>query len=260
MGMAIVFSFYYTAGEFTPLAAPYIYDAVGPFFWFCAAATASAGILALTTGNGRVRLSFLNIWMVLMFIYTGAAIGYGVHVVMRMRDLYTLLPDILDVLSHGGFLLLDKWGIKPSDKMTQKLSKGGSIFTLVESLGAASMLYVMPYPFDFLFFLGLRPDIAAVMYVVIPGTVALLSLPAVLAIRNYFASEEKGVIKHRARYEGTPLFAFMCGNGVIEDPDAPNDEEDLASTFDGSSIDPEESESLIEVGSASDSLGSSYRR
>jgi hypothetical protein len=251
VSMGIVISFYTSSGEYTTLAAPYIYDGVGPFFWGSAALAAAVGGLVLVSTNEKMRKAFLTVWTILMFIYAGSVIAYGVHVVMRFRDLYTILPDLLDVLQSGGALLLEKAGINMSDKLAQKLSKGGSIFTLVESVSAATMMHIMPYPFDFLLFLGHRPDVASVIYVILPGAFAILSLPVVMAIRNYFQADHKGVVKHRERYEGVPLHHFMCGSYETEAYDCEAEEEDLASTFDGSSGDPDENESLLESGSDS---------
>ena len=266
--MAFVISFYTNSASFSNailFASPFIYDAVGPLFWGFSALICGMGFLVLLTTNSKVRNAFLNIWTVLMFLYAGATIAYGVHVVLGFYNLYAVLPDLFGAIGAGvtgvAESIASSFGGKVPEKLRDKLSPGSSLVTLAESFSVAAILRFLPYPFDFVVFMGHRLDVAAVLYVVFPGSFALLSAPVVLSIRNYFASEEKGVIKHRARYEGVPLMSFMCGGGDVDfdGNESGGEEEDLASTFDGSSSYSDENESLLPESSES-SRRSSYSR
>ena len=110
---------------------------------------------------------------------------------------------------------------------------------------------LMNYPLNMVFFMGMRPDLAIVGFIVLPACLCLMGIPFVFAIRNYLSSSQLGVKKHRSAYEHTPLSRFMC-NGPPGDDGEPLDEdydqeEDLASTFDGdySGKEEEEDELLI---------------
>jgi hypothetical protein len=258
--MALVFAAYTSAQAFTPLASSYIFDGLGPLFWACAGLTSLFGFLSLLTSNSKARAGLLNIWTALMFLYIIATIAYGVHVVLQLRNLYLIAPDIVDVLMKGGFLLVEELGASPNERLRRKFARGGSIFGIVESMSVAGLLKVMPFPFNFLLFMGFRPDISACLYVVIPGALALFSFPIVLSIRNYFASPERRVVNHRQRYEGVSLFQFLCGSEAEKNEDVPSDEEDLASTFAGSNSSEGEDQSLLGSSGASDAELSSRER
>lgn len=249
ISMGITLSFHSEAGALVPLAAPFIYDMMGPVFWISASLTASFGFLLLVSSGSGSRIALLNVWVALLLLHAAILLAYGIHTVLRIRDLYLIHNDVFKVISEGGLWLVDRFA-QPTDKLKQKVSQGGVLFVLAEHISAAGILKTAPYPFDFLFFLGLRPDVCAVLYVVLPGTFAFFSIPAAMAVRNYFAEQSSVVVKHRERYEDTPLSNFMCGSGQSYDDGELLDEEDLASTFDGSSLDPDESDSLLGISSS----------
>ena len=244
VSLGITLSFHSEAGALVPLAAPFIYDMMGPVFWISGGITGLVGFILLVASGSGTRIALLNVWVALLILHALILLTYGIHTVLRIRDLYLIHNDIFKVISEGGLWLLDRFA-QPTEKLKQKVSQGGVLFVLAEHTSAAGILKAAPYPFDFLFFLGLRPDICSVLYVVLPGTFAFFSIPAAMAVRNYFAENSPAVTKHRERYEDMPLSSFMCGGGQSYDEGKFDEEEDLASTFDGSSFDSDESESLL---------------
>jgi hypothetical protein len=247
--MGITLSFHSEAGALVRFAAPFIYDMMGPVFWISAGITASVGFLLLVSSGTGSRMALLNVWVVLLLLHAVILLTYGIHTVLRIRDLYLIHNDIFKVISEGGLWLVDRFA-RPTDKLKQKVSQGGVLFVLAEHISAAGILKTAPYPFDFLFFLGLRPDVCAVLYVVLPGTFAFFCIPAAMTVRNYFAEQSSAVAKHRERYADTPLSNFMCGSGQSYDDGEFLEEEDLASTFDGSALDSDESDSLLGISSS----------
>ena len=244
-------------------ASPFIYDALGPLFWSFSALTAFFGIISLSTGSSKARAAALNIWTVLMFLYTVATIAYGIRIVLGYRNLYEVIPDFITALSSLTSAVAEGvangFGGKLPEKMRSKIGPNSTLAMIAETLTVGVLIKYIPYPFDYIIFMGYRWDIAAALHVILPGAFALLSCPVVLSIRNYFSSDSKGVVKHRERYEDVPLTYFMfasgAGDGNDDYDDARQDEEDLASTFDGGSSS-DERESLISSGNTS----SSYSR
>jgi hypothetical protein len=127
-----------------------------------------------------------------------------------------------------------------SKTVKDDITEGSTLFEAFEQASAGVIFAVAPYPLNFIFFLGLRIDLAAFLFVIFPGVFILLSIPFVFTIRSYLASTREGVVKHRKAYQDTPLSRYMCNGPPTDDPvdyDDPDHllgvEEDLASTFDG---------------------------
>ena len=251
----VILSFYSTAGTIAPLASPFIFDAMGPVMWLSGIATAAMGFLLLSSPNSKTRPALMNIWLVLIVFHTVIIFTYGIHMVLRMRDLYLIHKDIYTII---GEKLVEK--LKPNQKVAQKMSEGGLFLDLIETASAGLVLAKAPYPFNFLFLMGLRSDIAATFFVILPGVFSIFSIPFAVAIRNYFASDRASVSRHREVYNDRPLSGFICSGlaGKEDDPDAHDDEEDLASTFDGSSQDEsgdeDEEDSLMSSRSSQESI------
>ena len=161
--------------------------------------------------------------------------------IMHMRNLFMIRQDSQAVLSFISESMVNKIAT-PNEKLASKFRPGGSIFELVGGVTDALLLSVFPYPFNFIYFMGMRPDVAAVLYVVLPGVFTLFCIPVALSIKNYFGSNKYGVVKHREVYRDLPLSEFMCGGEETNEGEYEEGEEDLASTFAGSS---EEEDSLL---------------
>ena len=230
----LTISFYNAADEITALAAPFIYDFLALVSWISGLITAVVGILILVNPTSKVRAPLFNVWIALLLLHMAIVIVYGIHAVQRLRDLYLIHYDIFSIFTEKGL-----WSGKgppddaqPQSKMRETVSPGGLVYDTVESISASIILSVAPYPFNFLFFMGMRLDVSALFYIVLPSTFILLSLPFVVAIRNYFASTRAGVVKHREAYEGHSLAHFICAGVPGKNPDEEyHEEEDLASTF-----------------------------
>jgi hypothetical protein len=242
--MGIVLSFYTEARSITPITAPYIYDAMGVVYWMSAALMCFVGTSILFTTSSKARAGLLTVWVALVVLHLGIVLAYGIHAVQRIRQLYLLHRDIFKLISAAGLWAIERFA-RPTAKLEQKVSQDGILFILAESVSAAGIIHAAPYPFNYLIFMGLRIDIAALFYVGMPGMFALLSIPLAMAVRNYFNSQDWAVMKHRERYEGEPLKSFMCGASDPDFEEFDEEEEDLASTFARSSSEGDEKDSLL---------------
>lgn len=214
------------------LVGPYLYNMMAPFVWGSGALTTLVGCVLLISPNSKTRVPLLNIWVVLILMHTAMVVVYGANMVKQMNNLYLIHKKIWAALGEKGVEFL-----KPGDNAKDMLTEGGTIFNLFEQMSAGLVFKMSPYPFNFIFFMGLRPDIASVIWMVGPGVFSLLSIPFIVAIRNYFASDKEGIRQHRKPYKDAPLSRFICqgvpGSEKEVDDDYLDAEEDLASTFDG---------------------------
>lgn len=258
----LTLSFYTTAGSITPLAAPFLYDFMALVTWVSGAFSIFVGLILMVVRNSKARGPLLNIWIALLILHAAIVIVYGVHMVKRLRDLYMIHYDIYGVISESGLWAAKRVGFEPSKKLEEKVSPGGIAHDMVESVTASIILSVAPYPFNLLFFLGMRSDVAILLYIILPGTFVLFSLPFAFAIRNYFTSTRPGVVEHREPYEGVPLTRFVCSGGLPhrDNEEFAEDEEDLASTFYDSSSDEDDSDYTSDEESSLLSSSSVYNR
>lgn len=226
-----------TQAAVAALAGPFLYNMLAPVFWFTGTVTGLIGFVLLRSSNSKTRVPLLNVMSGLHFIHTAVIFVYGVQMVYKMHQVYLLHGDILAVaVEHGAKLL----GVK--DEPAKELRNKG-FFQSLEQASEGMIFQMSPYPFNFIFFMGMRPDIAAVLWVVVPGLFSLFSLPFLMAIRNYFGSDIEGIKKHRRPYENVPLSEFICNGpaqGKPDDDGFQDAEEDLASTFDGMYSDEDE--------------------
>ena len=236
--IALIGSFYTSAASLTSLAAPYIFDGLSVVSWATGGVAVLCGAVLLMTSNSKARKALFNLWIAAILLYTVAIFVYGINMVDKMRNLYLIADGIMASISEAA---LEATGA--NEKVKQKLSPGGGIYKLAMQAGEGLYLKYAPYPLNFLFFMGMRPDIAALIFVALPAMFNLFALPFCVTIRNYFTTDKAGVVKHREVYEGVPLSQFICagvpGKTVSSGGDDPlaEEEEDLASTFDGSSGD-----------------------
>ena len=238
----LTISFYNAADVITALAAPFIYDFLALVSWISGMVTAGFGILILVNPLSKVRAPLFNVWIALLLLHMAIVIVYGIHAVQRLRDLYLIHYDFYSIFTDKNL-----WAGKsppdgePQSKVSETMSPGGMVYDTVESISASIILSVAPYPFNFLFFMGMRVDVSALFYIVLPSTFVLLSLPFAVAIRNYFASTRAAIVKHREPYEGRSLAHFICAGVPGKNSDEEyHEEEDLASTFYDSSSEEQE--------------------
>jgi hypothetical protein len=233
--IGLIGSFYSAASSLTALAAPYIFDGLSVVSWATGAASVLCGSLLLLTSSSKLRKPLFNVWIAAILLYTIAIFVYGINMVNKMRNLYLIADNILASISETA---LDAVGA--SEKVRQKMSPGGGVYKLAQQATEGLYLKYAPYPLNFLFFMGMRPDVAALIFVALPAMFNLFALPFCVTIRNYFTTDKSGVVKHREVYEGVPLNFFICTGVPGKESSSSVDafaevEEDLASTFDGSS-------------------------
>jgi hypothetical protein len=126
-----------------------------------------------------------------------------------------------------------------STRVEEHLREGSPIYEAFEQASAGVIFSLSPFPLNLIFYLGLRVDIAAFMFVILPAIFILFSIPMLMTIRNYFASKKSGVVKHREAYLDTALVRYTCTgppgwkDEMLGDELSDISEEDLASTFDG---------------------------
>jgi hypothetical protein len=225
-------SFISSAGDLDGLIAPFVYDFLPAVSWVSGLITVIVGMSLLLATSSKARVPLSNIWIALLIFHAALVIVCGVRMVMRLRDMYMIHYEAYGIFSERGLWAAKYAGFNPSKKLEEKISPDGAVYDFVESLSASIILKAAPYPFNILFFLGMRPDIAILLYIVLPGTFVVFSLPFAFAIRNYFVSERPGVVEHRTPYEGVPLSQFICSGVPRKTPEEwGDDEEDLASTF-----------------------------
>jgi len=130
-------------------------------------------------------------------------------------------------------------GTKP-ENVEKHVGEGSQIFEAFEQASAGVIYTLSPFPLNLIFYLGLRIDLAAFLFVILPSLWIIFTVPMLVTIRNYFNSKKNGVVKHRSAYENTPLIRYTCTAPPDwkrhEDGDdgySDISEEDLASTFDG---------------------------
>lgn len=212
------------------LAAPFLYNMMAPVFWSSGALTALVGFALLISSNSKTRVPLLNVFVALLIFHTAMIIAYGSQMVYQMRNIYLLHQDTLAAAIDKGVEIF-----VPKESIKHAVSKDSTAFSLVEKFSVGLIFKMSPYPMNFIFFMGLRPDIAVLLWVIIPGIFSLFSIPFLIAIRNYFASDLEGVKDHRSPYKNVALSKFIC-QGVPRKPgdeEFEDAEEDLASTFDG---------------------------
>ena len=248
VSLGLVVSYSSSAGCLAPLLAGLIYDGLGPFFWGSGALTALVGGILMLSASDAARKSLSNVWVLMLIVNLGLVCAYGIRMVLHARNIFMVRQDSQALVGMAGVAALKKLG-NPSDKLVDELSPGGGVFEFVGGISDALILQAFPYPFNFVYFMGMRPDVGAVLYVVLPGVFTLFCIPIALSIRNYFCSDNYGVSKHRDVYSGVPLSRFMCGSSETASLDYEDGEEDLASTFAGSSE--EDEESLLESSNVS---------
>jgi hypothetical protein len=221
-----------------------IYNMLGPIKWGSGVLTSLLGFGIISSTSSRTRVPMLTVWIVLIILHTCLVLAYGLLIIRDFSQIYLLHDDLLQ-----GILSDTVADMKPeSEKLHEVLSPGGKLFDAFQQGSASLVLHYAPYPLNFVFFLGLRLDIAGMLFVALPMFFMLMTIPFILAIRKYFASEREGVIRHREPYENVPLSRFMCTdpptrNGEIKaGGDYDSEEEDLASTFDGDYSGREESD------------------
>jgi hypothetical protein len=220
------------------LTTVYTYNMMGPLMWLSALVVGVVGFMSIKTSNSKARLPLINLFMFLLMLHFVIVVVYGSIMCDAFRQMYLIHKELWAALGSGvGGKLEQATGSKT---IKGAVSEGSTLFEAFEQASAGVIVAVAPYPLNFIFFLGLRIDLAAFLFVIVPGVYTLLSIPFVLAIRNYLGSKKEGVVKHRAKYENTPLTQFMCGGPStdyeVDYDSAENplvEEEDLASTFDG---------------------------
>jgi hypothetical protein len=220
------------------LTTVYTYNMMGPVMWLSALVVGIVGIVSITTANSKVRLPLINILVFLLILHFVIVVVYGSIMCDAFRQMYLIHKELWSALSQGVGDKLEK--VTGSKSIKGEITEGSTLFEAFEQASAGVIFAVAPYPLNFIFFLGLRIDLAAFLFVIFPGVFTLFSIPFVVAIRNYLGSKKDGVVKHRSKYENTPLTRFMCNGPPTDDPvdyDSPDhllgEEEDLASTFDG---------------------------
>jgi hypothetical protein len=220
------------------LTTEFTYNMLGPVMWITAVVTGLVGLVIVISPNSKSRVALLNLFLVLLFVHFVVSVVYGCILTNAFRQLYLIHVDLWTALIDGTVApAIGK--LTGSSNVEERIGEGTPVFEAFEQASAGVIFSLSPYPLNFIFYLGMRIDLAAFIFVIFPGIFMILSFPFVLAIRRYFASTKSGVVKHRVHYNNTPLLKYMCngppsneGKGYDE-MDSEVDEEDLASTFDG---------------------------
>ena len=220
------------------LTTVYTWNMMGPVMWLSALIVGIVGVASILTPNPKVRLPLINVFLFLLMAHFVIVVVYGCMMCDAFRQMYLIHKELWVAFSSAvGSKLEEKIGSKT---IKGDITEGSTLFEAFEQASAGVIFAVAPYPLNFIFFLGLRIDLAAFLFVIFPGVFILFSIPFVFSIRSYLASEKEGVVKHRKAYKDTALVRYMCNGPPTDDPvdyDDPDhllgEEEDLASTFDG---------------------------
>ena len=220
------------------LTTVYTWNMMGPVMWISAAIVGFVGVASIVTPNPKARLPLVNVFLFLLMAHFVIVVVYGCMMCDAFRQMYLIHKELWVAFSN--FVGTKAEEAIGSKTIKNDITEGSTLFEAFEQASAGVIFAVAPYPLNFIFFLGLRIDLAAFLFVIFPGIFILFSIPFVFAIRRYLASDKEGVVKHRKAYKDTALIRFMCNGPPTDDPvdyDDPDHllgvEEDLASTFDG---------------------------
>jgi hypothetical protein len=186
---ALIVSLHLSSDALKAITTEYTYNMFGPFSWISALIILAVGAVLVLSTSSKARVALLNLLMFLLFVHLILVIIYGSQMCNSFRNLYLLHAELWEAFMDETFApVLGK--VLNNPRVHEHVGGGSHLHEIFEQASAGVIYSLSPYPLNMIFYLGIRIDLAAFLFVILPGVFILFSIPIIMTIRNYFASKK----------------------------------------------------------------------